>query len=246
MDIAVETEYSPIIGVFVEQFHSPSFLRADLPTPQGRRPPPSQLCTWYNWLVKSRIFSSFNLFWVIVYVQIIRKQQLKVHLSMTCMNLNNFEQPEQPGLWKPVNAILRWKVLSCHEPRNTPLGLQPFSGVSIHWCCDPNVPAPYTVPTLNRAAALIITEQRPVTRSNDGVILIFQSFVRSTTVGDHRDRPYQALRRQQPSPPLPTVSSTQAVAVGFTMIKLYSISCVLDCFYYFYIQHGTISLGYAY
>ena len=46
-----------------------------------------------------------------------------------------------------------------------------------------------------------------------GVILIFPSLIRPTTIGDHRDRPYQALRRRPPSPPLPTVPSTHTVAV---------------------------------
>ena len=68
------------------------------------------------------------------YIQIIKKQQLKVHISMTCMNSNNFEQP-CPG--KPVNASRHWKksLLSCHEPRNKPLQLQPLSRASVHRCC---------------------------------------------------------------------------------------------------------------
>ena len=53
---------------------------------------------------------------------------------MNCMDSNNFEQP---GPGKPVNASRHRKkiLLSCHEPRNKPLELQPLSGVSVHRCC---------------------------------------------------------------------------------------------------------------
>ena len=53
---------------------------------------------------------------------------------MNCMDSNNFEQP---GPGKPVNASRHRKkiLLSCHGPRNKPLELQPFSSVSVHWCC---------------------------------------------------------------------------------------------------------------
>ena len=75
------------------------------------------------------------------YVQIIYEQQLKVHLSITSMDSNNFEQP---GPGKPVNASRRRKkiVLSCHEQRNKPLGLQPFSGVSVYCAVTQTTPPP--------------------------------------------------------------------------------------------------------
>ena len=90
------------------------------------------------------------------YVQIIYEQQLKVHLSITSMDSNNFEQP---GPGKPVNASRRRKkiVLSCHEQRNKPLGLQPFSGVSVYCAVTQTTPPPPS--PLQRAASMIILKQ---------------------------------------------------------------------------------------
>ena len=156
------------------------------------------------------------------------------YTATQCPSFNNLNEQvlERNNNIIKIKLAFKSEVMSCHEPSKKPLGLQPFPGVGVHWCCDPN-DHPWD------------GKSPPYTHSGDITQSSVHDFVKIRSKGLEIEVMMKSssyfqvwsarlplvitetgptLRRQPPSPLLPTVPSTHAVAVpqglGSPTVKL--------------------------